>query len=977
MSQVMGSAAAAGSPLVGRVAEVAALKRAVGLEGDGRPPGGNALVVGDAGVGKTRLLSVLADAATRAGWRVLVGHCLDFGDSEVPYLPFSEAFGWLAGRSPGLVETLVAAHPGIEPLLPGRAPDIARRFERAELFDAVHAALGALAAEAPLLLVVEDVHWADQSTRDMLTLLLSRPFPTPVALVASYRGDDLHRRHPLRAVASQWARLPAVTRIHVPPLQEDDLRALIRALQPAPLKEREVLDIVERSQGIPFFAEELLAATGSGAGSLPADLADLLLVRLDQLDEPGRQVVRAVAAAGRRVTHDLLARVVLLPAEELEGALRSAVEHNVLVPVGDSGYQFRHALLAEAVDGDLLPGERVRLHRAYTEALRTSEQAADLARHARAAHDVATAVRASIAAGDQAMARSGPDEAARHYEVALGLLADDRGELGAEVDAVALTVKASEAATASGNPHRGARLVEDQLRLLPADAPPMQRAQLLAALATAALLTETRIDLLEVTSQALAMLPEHPPSALRAQLTGMQARVYADIYRTEDAARWAREALAMGRELGLADVVAHATTTLARLEGLADDRAAVRRSLERGVAEARAAGAIEAELRGQYNLGNLDFEAGELASARALLESTAHRARETGRPWAPYGLGARALAAFVAYVAGDWDDALRMVDVTGESPPGIAEATLAATGLTVAAGRGEEQAIALLQQLRPWWERDGLIAITGGGAAIDLHGDSGDLDAAEEAWRDVTACLSGLWRMDAFPGRLRLSALLLGHLADEAALAGARDLDGLADRGAAAATSAAPAFTGTEGPEGQAWHARLLAEGARLRWLTGVDPPSDGDLVAVWEQAVVAFERFGHVFETARSQARLAAVLRAVGRPAEAHAVAAAASDAATRLGAKPLLRELERLGERPARAAANNASRELTGRELEVLTLVALGRSNREIGRQLFISAKTASVHVSHILAKLGATGRTEAAAMARRRGLLDDGTG
>ena len=135
----------------------------------------------------------------------------------------------------------------------------------------------------------------------------------------------------------------------------------------------------------------------------------------------------------------------------------------------------------------------------------------------------------------------------------------------------------------------------------------------------------------------------------------------------------------------------------------------------------------------------------------------------------------------------------------------------------MAAGRGEEDAIALLPQLRPWWERDGFIAVIGGGAAIDLYGDRGDLDAAEEAWRDVTACLSGLWRLDAFPGRLRLSALLLGHIADVAALAGRRDLGGLAERGAAVATSAAPAFRGTEGPEGQAWQARRRGRGREAR----------------------------------------------------------------------------------------------------------------------------------------------------------------
>jgi DNA-binding NarL/FixJ family response regulator len=175
------------------------------------------------------------------------------------------------------------------------------------------------------------------------------------------------------------------------------------------------------------------------------------------------------------------------------------------------------------------------------------------------------------------------------------------------------------------------------------------------------------------------------------------------------------------------------------------------------------------------------------------------------------------------------------------------------------------------------------------------------------------------------------------------------------------------------GPEGVAWVARVRAEHLRLRWLTGADPPAEPELVEAWEASVAGFERFPHVFERARSQARLAAVLRACGDPARARELADDARASASRLGALPLLAELRALGT-PGREPHSRADEALTSREREVLALVAEGRSNREIAGRLFISAKTVSVHVSNILAKLAAAGRTEAVAVARRRGLLDE---
>ena len=178
--------------------------------------------------------------------------------------------------------------------------------------------------------------------------------------------------------------------------------------------------------------------------------------------------------------------------------------------------------------------------------------------------------------------------------------------------------------------------------------------------------------------------------------------------------------------------------------------------------------------------------------------------------------------------------------------------------------------------------------------------------------------------------------------------------------------------SGHWGPEGQAWVKRLDAETVRARWLAGVDAPGLDDLLSVWREAVQLFEDFGHVHELARVRAALASILRAAGDTAGAREQGDLAREAAHRLGAEPLLATLRELGSQPARSSAS-APDALTPREREILGLVAEGRSNGEIGKQLFISAKTVSVHVSNILGKLDAAGRTEAAAIARRRGLLD----
>jgi DNA-binding CsgD family transcriptional regulator/tetratricopeptide (TPR) repeat protein len=950
------------------------------------------LLGGDAGAGKSRLVTELARDAQSMGWRVLVGHCLDFGESSPPYLPFSEALGRLAAESPELTRSLVELSPAVARLHPAHrrlseSGDAPEPTQRAALFESVQEVLTGLAADTPLLMIIEDLHWADQSTRDLLRWLFTRQSDAPVTILGTYRSDDLHRRHPLRATLAEWVRLPSVARIQLGPMSTAEGRALIDALGTGRLAERDRQHILARAEGNPFFIEELVAASAMSGGRLPTDLADLLLVRLERLDDDARLVVRAASVAGRQVSHALLAEGTALDGAALEAAVRAAVEANILVSVDGTNYTFRHALLAEAIYEDLLPGERVRLHAAYAEALndqRVDGSAAELARHSLESHDLVTGVRASIEAGKDAMAVGGPEEATVHYERALDLLADpavaaplSNPDEPGYVDRVGLVVKASNAASAAGHVGRALALAQSELEVTPPDERPIDRARLIHCLAMTAFVMDHNIDLISLTAEAVRAMSDQPPSALHAHVLYAHARANFERSRDEDVARWASEALAMARNLRLPAVAADATILLAKVDERSGDGAAAVAAVEQAIEDARAAGERFAELRGRYTLGSLYYGQGRLADALATYRQAASQATGLGRQWAPYGVDSVIFRAIVSLVAGDWDLAADLIDMSAQNPPEIPAALFAALSLELAAGRGDTNALRDLPRVRKTWPLDGLIAITSGAAAIELYRQAGDIDAAISVHDDAVEAVSVLWQRPAFHARVRLAALLLGALADAAAIASTAERVELVKRGdelcdATQEVVDEPRFGG---PEGRAWAARLAAERARLHWLAGIDAPALPDLVEAWRSSVESFENFGHVFETARSRVRLAAVMAAAGDPG-AGEQADQARAVAQSLGAQSLLLEARQLAggqsAQPDRPAPTTAEA-LTPRERDVLALVATGRSNREIAAQLFISPKTVSVHISRVLDKLDATSRTEAVAIARRRGLIE----
>ena len=470
---------------------------------------------------------------------------------------------------------------------------------------------------------------------------------------------------------AEWSRIRGVERLQLQPLTAPDVRTLIHELHPGQLDEDDVTDIVSRAEGNAFFVEELVGAASGPGRWVPAELADVLLVRIDRLDDQSRQVVRAASVAGRRVSHDMLSEASGLKPDCLDEGLRQAVEMNILIAHGQR-YQFRHALLGEAVYDDLLPGERVRLHKAYAAALsegRARGTAAELARHARLAMDLPTALSASIRAGDEASAVGGPDEAAHHYQQALELLADPRRAQEADVDVSKLAVKAAESLTASGHPIRAAALLKEQLDLLPDDAGPAVRARMLSARANVLILIETDEDRVGVSEEAVALVPAEA-TGLRAKVLVTHARILASMARYEEAQVVGVDGLELAERLDLNELASDAITTLSQLKK-SGPKEGLRAALVEAVARAEKSGALNAELRGRWLLGRSYQDWAEFDETEKWFKSAIERGEAAGIPWAPYAFESRWQLTWVAMTRGEWDRVLELADVPGYAPPRV------------------------------------------------------------------------------------------------------------------------------------------------------------------------------------------------------------------------------------------------------------------------------------------------------------------
>jgi DNA-binding CsgD family transcriptional regulator len=984
--------------LVGRDAELARLRGLLHDAAAGRAVTG--LVSGDAGIGKSRLVGEAIQIAERDGFTVLCGQCAEIGDS-VPYLPFADAFR----TAPPPIEKAIKARPVLSRLLPdgeGQAQEADwAGLARQQMFGAVLSLLSELAVSSPVLLVIEDLHWADATTRHLVTFLARMLHRERVAIIGTYRTDDLHRRHPLRSVIAELLRLPMVALVELGPLSAAALAEILSNVPnvPSPLPAATLNSLVERAEGNAYYAEELLTAsscavsssTGDNAeGTLPTGLAALLLSRVERVSDAAQQVLRAAAVAGGGAADELVRAASGLPDDAYEEALREAAGHQLLAPDGSDGYRFRHALLREAVYGDLMPGERTRLHAQLASVLAgVPGAAAELAHHSMASHDIPGAFAASVRAATEAERIGAPAEAHRHYDLALELwVRVESAERIAGMTRGKLGLKSALAAAASGDVPRAVHLLRRIRDWVSGAAGTAESAELRCRvgerLAYHLLQGENMqwyAEALHVAEATVRETLDEPPTWYRARAMATYAIALMAAHRYDDAWDWvgqAREAAAQAANSASVEADALATNgQLALRAGRSDEAIGM---FTAAIEQAGAAGAVGVRLRAAYQLAAERLARGELAEAADVAHLGADWAEAEGLGLAPFGLDLQHLHFQAHFADGCWDHAQELADGFPVRVTRQAEALLSAMALFVDVARGNPAVGERRTWLEAFWDDDVLVAYVARGILAEHALWQGD---CQRALAEAEAAINA----DAWPAHspsvIRVTAIALAARADRAAqLRAAGDAPGADAEAAAGAALLAVAREGASyptrpkavlGPEGRGWLARCEAEYARL---TGTNSPD------VWERVFAEFGP-GYVYETARTQWRLAEALVEAGRRDEAAAVWHAARDTASRLQAGPLGAALDDLARRARldpghenRGGHGNGSSgtsplaALTDREREVLSLLARGMSNREIGAELFITPKTASVHVSNILAKLGAASRTEAAAIAYREG-------
>lgn len=949
-------APAVSSAMVGRRAELDELHDALAQCRDGQIV--TVLVGGEAGAGKTRLVSEFATAAADSGTVVLSGQCVELGSDGLAYAAIAgvvrslvaefgltEVIGW-AGASAGALAGLL---PEFD------LTDTAGDPGRGRLFEVFAILLERASAGGPMVVLIEDLQWADGSSRDLLRFATRALVDTRVLLVLTYRTDEMTRTHPLRRFLAELDRGRGVRRVMLPRLSQSEVGEQIAGIWGHSAPSDVLTRVYQRSEGLPFFVEELASAESDGQSTgLSDSLRDLLLVRVEQLGRSTQDLLRLLSVGGTRVGHPLLAAVSELPAGELDENLREAVFASVLKVDGD-GYCFRHALLCEALQDDMLPGESARLHHRYADAVRQEPGVLDpgavsmeTAYHLFAAREYVGAFDAYLDAADHATRTYAFPEAQFAYERALELwsLAPDPEQVSG-IDHSTLLSRTASAAKHAGELERALALGDAALREIEsgqggdvetrADLT-QQRFRTLSDLGRPAPESELR--------EALDALPDDRPSKIRATLlSAMAARrmMSTDFTGAVDAAT---DAYGVATDARASELQIKASTTLGSSLvhlGRVDEGM---QWMER--ARTLPTEAPGARLSYHANVSDALCLLGRFEEAARLAQEAIDAAHEIGRGRT---LGALIVgnAAEPLLALGKWDKAERMIDRGLELDPPVRHRwQLEGLKASLLLWRGQvDEADGVFCDLRSVIAHrtpDPQYAVPASKIAAEIALAQG---GPASAWTYVEH------RLDDSP---RVNGYDLPLLA-----AGARALSLLAADGRDVAAATARVRTELD---------RIGDWGPAPAWRAFIDAELVGDDPVAWLPALEPVELPAHLRAYARY--RLADAYLVAGDRSAAEAELRLAADAAQELGAGLIVRLVQDLARRgglagaPETPAAEPDNRGLTPREVEVLRLVAVGRSNRQIGEELFISGKTASVHVSNILAKLGVSGRGEAAAVA-----------
>jgi DNA-binding CsgD family transcriptional regulator len=954
------------SVFAGRARELDELVTAMDRAAEGQP--GVVLVGGEAGIGKSRLLAELAAQAPERAVRVLWGQCAGLEEAAIPLLPVASALSGLPGE--GTTADLLAAA--------GKTSATLVLEPSARLHALVLNRLSGASSSDPVLLALEDIHWADRSTLDLLAALARHLRDEHLLIVATYRNDEVERRADLRRFLAEVATAPSARRIELaglaPAEMGDQIAGILGASAPA-----ELLDVVvARSEGNPFFAEELVAR---GAGdALSPTLRDMLLARIAALDPDAQAVVRAAAAGGREVHHRLLATAAGLEEPQLTEALREAVLHQVLV-AHDDGFAFRHALLQEVAYGELLPGEREQLHAAFAAALEarpdvaggtSATVTAEIAHHWLRAGDEPKALAAAVRAGAEAEAVGALAEAAGHDTRALRLwdVVPDAEDV-AGVDRATLLARAAHATGWTGDPAHAVELVDAAIELVDAAGDPARTVLLHQRRALYLWQLGRGIEGVRGLEGAVALLPAAPPSAERARALGhlgLFLLLAGDPTRSRENAE---QAVAIAQAVGARAEEADALVCLGQDLDSLGDRAGALAHLHRAWSMAVELGDDDILSHAAVGLSDVLRRDGQLAQSTEVALEGARVSRRAG-------LQVRERlcelnAAEAAYEQGRWDLVERIcTDIPARDLTDVTRGFAHHTTGALARARGDlDGAEAHLAAQRDAFGEDA--------TPPEYYEIEDEAELALSRGRPQDASRAARRGLGLEPGDslriLIMAALGVRAEADVAELARARREDDTAARKAAMAfrddgrqqvgSAAHPALAAT-----------LEAEYARA---------DDDNDPALWDAAARAWEARPAPLQAAYARWRQAEAALARRDRVQATQALMSAHATATKLGALTVGSEVEALARRariklstgeeertPQEAPDAAAELGLTARELEVLEHIALGQTNRQIADELFISIKTAGVHVSSILSKLGAANRTEAGAIAHRLGLV-----
>ena len=998
--------------IVGRRAELERAGRALEATASGNPT--HLLVAGEAGVGKTRLVAELAERAQAKGFRVLRGGCASVGEGGLPYGAVVELLGNLVRDldEPVLRAVVGPSGPDLARLVPAIDPSapavpVQQEWLQARLLDALLGAFRRLAERVPVLLIVEDIHWSDPATRDVLAYLVRNTRPDRLLLAMTLRSDELHRRHPVLPWLAELERTGRVERADLGRLGMDDTAGLLEGILGAPPEPGLVERMHRRSDGNPFFIEELLAAEeGADSSQLPTTLQGILLARLASVAEAAQGILGIVAVAGHRIDHDLLAGVSALDETSLLDAVRTAVGARILVPETDDGregYAFRHALLAEVAYDELLPGERRHLHRACAEALERQAGAAgssaatrwaELAHHWSHAREDERAFAAWLRAAEAAESAFAFEAALRDYEHALELwsgVAD--AERIAGNDRVETLGRAAHVAYLAGLQHRAVALQREAVADVDPALDPLRAGFLQGKLGRLFWMSSDAARALRASEAALALIPVEPPTAERAQALSWSGQLMMLLDRWEESQALCEEAIAIAVRTGARQVEGHARNTLGldlNARGLTNDAAA---SLRMAIEIAIEVGNIDDLGRGQVNLVSGLAYAGELDAAADTAEEGMRAAERVGIGGAYRAFIGHNLVQ-VEYERGNWDRAAelaRELDIAQARAPGSRYGITRWVPLLIARGEFDE-ARTQLERLREQLEGFPAEGQFHGGYQVALAELALWEGRPDEAVRAIEDGLRQLAHTEWSYYHARLYRVGASAAADLAEGARARR-DAAAERSAverATVLRAAReawverAFAVQSGNQADETRAEAATADAEDRRLAG-----EADPVA-WSLAAERWRARRRPYLLAYARWRETEALLATGDRAAATEALREAGAIAAELGARPLAEAIASLGRRarldlatqsPAPAAPEPRVTTpadpygLTKREREVLGLVALGRTNRQIADALFISENTAGVHVSNILGKLGVAGRTEAAAIAVRAGYAAPG--